>query len=88
MSPLVRSVVVWLGAFLALEIPARFGLVPWFTLSSTCWAAIKWWHPVAYFVGVALVVLYAHLEFRMSVAWLIGVACALTVAVVVHLAIR
>lgn len=28
---------VWLAAFLALEIPAALGLVPWFTLSRTSW---------------------------------------------------
>ncbi len=88
MSRLAWGLAIWLPAFLGLELPAHFGLVPWPTLSSTVWDGIRDWHPVAYFVAIAMVVLFGHFEFRWSVGWLIAVAAALTVAVVVHLIAR
>ena len=88
MSRLAWGLLVWLPAFLALELPAHFDLVPWPTLSSTVWIGIKDWHPVAYFVAIAMVVLFGHFEFEWSVGWLIAVAVALSVAVGIHLAVR
>lgn len=88
MSKLGWGIAVWLPAFLLLELPAHYKLVPWPTLSSTVWDGIKWWHPVAYFVAILMFVLYGHFERHWSVGWLIGVAFALTAAVVVHVLVR
>ena len=79
---------MWAPAFFALELPAHFKLVPWPTLSRTFWDLIAWWHPMAYFVLVAMVVLLGHFEKHWSVRYLIAVALMGTAAAAAHLILR
>lgn len=88
MSRLLWGVAVWLPAFLLLELPAHWRLVPWPTLSSTVWDGIKDWHPVGYFVALFMAVLLGHFEFEWSAKWLIIAALAGTAAILAHLALR
>ena len=88
MSRLVWGVCVWLPAFLLLELPAHWKLVPWPTLSRTVWDAIKWWHPLAYFTALFVAVLLGHFEFEWSAGWLILLALAGSAAIGIHLAVR
>lgn len=79
-----RSLVVWTSAFLAFELPAHYGLVPWRTLSSTVWSGEAWWPPVAIFVLVFTFVLLGHLELHWSARWLIAVSIAIAAVLVSH----
>lgn len=88
MSRLLWGIAVWLPAFLALELPAHYGLTPWPTLSSTIWDAIKWWHPLAYFVALFMIVLLGHFEAHWSVKWLIGISIMGGAIILAHLASR
>lgn len=80
---------VWVGllvAFLAFELPAAFGWVPWQTLSSTSWGLESWWSPFTLLFEVFLAVLLLHICFRLSSAALIFVTIAAVIAVGIHLA--
>lgn len=88
MSKLLIGILVWLPAFLILELPAHFNLVPWPTLSATIWDGIKWWHPIAYFVALFVFILLGHLEMHWSARWLIGIGLFLTAFILVHIATR
>lgn len=88
MTRTLIGVLVWTPAFLLLELPAHWRLVPWPTLSSTVWDLIKWWHPIAYFVALAMFVLLGHFEAHWSVKWLLGVTAVSTAFILVHLASR
>jgi hypothetical protein len=87
-TDLQRGLLVWGVAFFGLELPAHWNLVPWPTLSSTVWDGIKAWHPVAYFIALALAVLLGHFEEKWSVGWLLAVAGIGTVAILIHLLTR
>ena len=76
MTQELRSLIIWTGVFLAFELPAHFGLVPWYTLSSTVWRGEAWWPPVAFLVLAFTLVLLGHLELHWSVLWLILLAVA------------
>jgi hypothetical protein len=80
----LRSLLIWSAVFLALELPAHYRLVPWYTLSSTVWRGELWWWPVAITVAVFTFVLLGHLEFRWSVRWLILVAVVATLLALSH----
>lgn len=75
--------VVFLGVFLALEIPAHdvLGVWPWPSLSRFIWNGIRWWHVVALFVAVFLLVLLGHFELHWAARWLIVVAFFTAVSV-------
>lgn len=88
MSVELRSLVLWTVAFLALELPAHFGLVPWRTLSSTVWNGEAWWPPVAIFVLIFTFVLLGHLELHWSARWLIAVAVAIAALLISHILAR
>lgn len=88
MGKLGWGLVVWGAAFFALELPAHWKLVPWPTFSRTIWDGISWWHPVAYFIALACVVLFGHFEFQWSAKWLISTALLGTLAILIHLAVR
>lgn len=54
---------LWLLLFLALEIPAALGLVPWYTLSHTSWVnehIYPWLRPIlwGFLVGLATHICY------------------------------
>lgn len=80
----LRSLILWTCAFLALELPAHYGLVPWRTLSSTVWGGEAWWPPVAVIVAVFTFVLLCHLELHWSARWLIAVSVAAGVLMLSH----
>lgn len=80
----LRSLILWTCAFLALELPAHFGVVPWRTLSSTVWGGEAWWPPVAIVVAVFTAVLLGHLEWHWSVRYLIAVTIAAAALIVSH----
>jgi hypothetical protein len=80
----LRSLLIWSAAFLALELPAHYRLVPWVTLSSTVWRGESWWWPVGTLVAVFTFVLLGHLELRWSVRWLILVAVTATLLALSH----
>lgn len=77
-------IVGWLGIFLALELPAHFGWVPWPTLSRTFWDAEAAWGPTSLFVEIFLAVLLLHIVFRLSAAALIAVVVCAFVALGAH----
>lgn len=81
MSEQLRSVALWTGVFLAFELPAHFGLAPWYTLSRTVWNGEEWWPPVGAIVAVFTVVLLGHLEAHWGVKYLIAVAIASAVLI-------
>ena len=85
MSLELRSLIVWPGAFLLLELPAHYRLVPWRTLSATVWTGEAWWPPVAILVLAFTFVLTGHLELHWSARWLIAVAVAAGALVLSHL---
>jgi hypothetical protein len=87
-SRLAWGIAVWTPAFLALELPAHWGLTPWPTLSSTVWDLIAWWHPMAYFTVLFMVVLLGHFEFHWSAGWVVGAALIGTALIIGHLAVR
>lgn len=80
----LRSLILWTCAFLALELPAHYGLVPWSTLSQTVWSGEKWWAPVGIVVAVFTAVLLGHLELHWSVRYLLIVAAAAAALIVSH----
>lgn len=88
MTKLEWGLLIWLGlwggAFLALELPAHFGLTPWPTLSSTDWTAEADWEPVRLLGIVFLAVLAAHLAFKLNVFALISVAIVGALAILIH----
>lgn len=73
MSKELLSVFVWTGAFLLLELPAVFGLVPWDTLSGTVRVGESWWWPLAIYVPLFMLVLLGHFELGWSAGWVIAV---------------
>lgn len=52
---------LWFALFLALELPAAFGLTPWRTLSSTAWALEGLGSAVKVIFLAGLVVLTVHI---------------------------
>jgi hypothetical protein len=74
----------WIVEFLALELPAHFGWVPWPTLSSTSWDAESAWHTARLLFLVFLLVLAGHIVFKLSAAALIVVVAVAAVALVEH----
>lgn len=72
----LRSLLLWTCLFLAFELPAHYGLVPWYTLSRTVWNGEAWWAPVGIVVAVFAFVLLGHLELHWSARWLVAVAAA------------
>lgn len=85
MTEELRSLLVWTVVFLAFELPAHFGLVPWFTLSRTVWNGEAWWPPVTAFVLAFTLVLLGHLELHWSARWLVLTALAGAALVASHL---
>lgn len=84
MSETLRSVLIWTTVFLAFELPAHYGLVPWYTLSSTVWKGEAYWWPIAVLVLVFTFVLLGHLELHWSVRYLIAVSAAAGALIVSH----
>jgi len=84
MSLELRSLVLWTCAFLALELPAHYKLVPWRTLSSTVWGGEAWWAPVGIVVAVFMAVLLAHFELHWSVRYLLIVTAAAVALIASH----
>lgn len=75
--------VVFLGVFLALELPASdvLGVWPWPSLSRFVWNGIHWWHVVALFVAVFMLALLGHFELHWAAKFLIAVAALAAVSV-------
>lgn len=89
MSRFTDGLAVWAGwivVFLALELPAHWGLVPWPTLSRTAWDAETSWHPASLFFEAFLLVLLAHIVWRLNAAALIAVVACAAVALAAHFA--
>lgn len=84
MTESLRSIIIWTLAFLALELPAHYGLVPWYTLSSTVWHGESWWWPVGVCVAIFTLVLLGHLELHWSVKYLIAVALGIAALTISH----
>lgn len=84
MSETLRSVLIWSAAFLGLELPAHYGLVPWLTLSSTVWNGETWWWPVGVCVAIFVLVLLGHLELHWSVKYLIAVSLGIAALALSH----
>lgn len=76
----------WLVVFLLLELPSRdvLGLWPWLSLSRTAWDAETDWRPATLFFELFLLVLAAHIVYRLSAAALIAVVCCAAVCLVAH----
>jgi hypothetical protein len=72
----VRSILVWVGAFLALEIPAQdvLGLWPWYSLSQTVQVGVAWWWPLALYVTLFMFVLAGHFELNWRARYVVAVA--------------
>ena len=84
MSTEPRSILVWLLVlviFLGFELPAHYGLVPWFTLSRTVWTGEAWSPIVAVAVLAFLIALAGHLELHWSAVLLVTVAVAGVLAI-------
>lgn len=89
MNRLDWGLIVWGFAFFPLELTAHFwSRCPWPTFSSTVWIGIKDWHPLSYFVALALFVLWGHFDRHWSVLPLIAVAGLAALAIGVHLITR
>lgn len=84
MTETLRSALIWSAAFLALELPAHFRLVPWFTLSNTVWHGETWWWPMAAATALFTLVLLGHLELHWSAKWLIAVAVGIAMLAISH----
>jgi len=78
--------VVFLGFFLALELPARDigGVWPWPSLSQFVWNDVTWWWPVSVIVAVIMVVLFGHFEWRWPARFLIVAASLALVSIGLH----
>ena len=71
----LRSVLVWLGAFLALELtPIFWPGCPWTTFTGTVRGGISWWHALAIYVVVFLIVLGGHFDYGWRARYLILLA--------------
>ena len=81
------SLSVWVGAFLAFELPAQdvFGIWPWYSLSKTVQVGEAWWWPIPVYVLIFTSVLLGHLEFDWHVRWLILVALIGVLLIASHL---
>lgn len=89
MSRTLWGVLVWLPAFLSLELTSYFWKAcPWPTLSETVWRLIAFWHPFWYFVLLAMVVLVGHFGYHWRVRYLIAASVAGAVAILLHLLLR
>ena len=83
------GVLFWLPLLLLVvtyEIAAALGLVPWPTITGTIYAAISWWPPFRWLLGVFLMVLGFHLCFHLRAGALIFVSLVAVTAIVIHLA--
>jgi hypothetical protein len=80
----LRSLLIWIAAFLAFELPANFNWVPWYTLSKTVQLGETWWAPVGIFVIVIMAVLLGHFELHWSVKWLILVSVIAALLIASH----
>lgn len=89
-TPAWHDAAVWLsfGAiFLTLELPAVFWPgCPWQTLSATSWRFEHWWHPLVFFLAVALLALGVHILREAPVRYLITAVVGMVVAVGLHVA--
>lgn len=86
MSKLALSALLWLGAFLSLElVPVFWKGCPWFTLSSTVSGGIRWWHPLGLLVAVFMFTLYGHFDRGWSWAWIVAEGALIAVAIGLHL---
>ena len=81
----LRSAVIWTAVFLAFELPAHYGLVPWYTLSRTVWVGEAWYAPLAVFTAVFMFILLGHFELHWSAKWVIVAAVVGGMLVVSHL---
>ena len=84
------NILVWAGAFLALELPSKdiWGIWPWNSLSDTVWIGESWWWPLAIFTAIFTIVLLGHLEFDWSAHWLIIISVIGALAVAVHVFVK
>jgi hypothetical protein len=66
-----RSVIAWLGIFLAWELPARdvLGLWPWYSLSKTTELGVGSWWPLAIWLVAFMAILLGHFEPSIHLSW-------------------
>jgi len=76
----------WLAVFLALELPSKdvLGVWPWPSLSRTAWDCEAAWHPASLVFELFLLVLFAHIVWRLSAAALVAVVVCAAVALTAH----
>lgn len=89
MTQLGRSALVWLSAFLALELTALVWKgCPWLMLTTTVREGISWWHPIALLASIFIFTLWGHFERNWSVWYLIAEGALMFAAILTHLETR
>ena len=84
-TELARSAVIWLCAFLALELPPRFWKgCRWMMLTDTVRGGIQWWHPLAALVTLFTVTLWGHFERGWRVRYLILEGVLIAASILTH----